>query len=112
MNMIRFIYKPNQDMLRLIRETIADYGNDFLYGIIEETDKYQLKKRGLYLMCEEKTVAGIVVYSNPLAVVAKNQSDAARIYFEETGMNSSCMCDLELIAAKAKVYPIDSMDEI
>ena len=112
MKTIRFIYKPNPDMLRLIKESIADYGNDFLYGIMDEADKYQLRKRGLYLMCEEKFVAGIVVYSNPLAVVAKNQSDASRVYFEETEKNSTCMCDLESIAARAKVYPMSMLDEM
>jgi len=103
MKTIRFIYKPNEQMMQMINSEIVDYGNDFLYGIMDEQDKYMLKKRAIYLMCEEEPRYGKMIYKNPLAVVAKNQSDAARIYFEWTGANSSCMCELEQYANKAKV---------
>ena len=109
MKFIRFIYKPNEIMMDLIKRNIADYGNDFLYGILDEGMKYQLKKCGIYLVCEQIIVSGISIYKNPLAVVAHGQQDAANLYYQETGQNASIMCDLEQYANKAKVMPLESV---
>lgn len=100
---MRFIYHPNDGMKDLIRNNIANYGNDFLYGFVEDGSVGQLSRLGLYLVCELNIVGSVHYYINPLAIVAKNDYDAIRIYNEETGKDASVMCMLEPIAAKAKV---------
>ena len=104
--MIRFIYEPNEGMKDLIKTNIANYGEDILYGLLEEASAYQLKGMSIYLVCEDVQTYGGHVYTNPLAVVAKNEFDASRIYYAETEKNSSIMCVLEQNAAKAHVRPV------
>jgi len=105
--MIKFKYNLNAGLINLIRSTIVDYGDEYIIGILEDSSKYQLSKMGIFLVCEENTVNRNIIYSNPLAVVAKNQSDAIRIYYDYTGKDASVMCDLEAYANKAKVEPLD-----
>ena len=104
--MIRFIYEPNEGMKDLIKTNIANYGEDVLYGVLEEASAYQLKSMSIYLVCEDMQTYGGHVYTNPLAVAAKNEFEASRIYYAEMEKNSSIMCVLEQNAAKAHVRPV------
>lgn len=103
--MIRFIYEPNEGMKDLIKTNIANYGDEYLYGVLEEASAFQLKNMSIYLVCEDMQTYGGHVYTNPLAVAAKNEFEASRIYYAETEKNSSIMCILEQNAAKAYVKP-------
>ena len=105
--MIEFKYPLNTEMMNQISGTITNYNKDYLKGILEDGMQGQLKRMGIYLVCEEDDVNDRMVYSNPLAVAAKGQQDACRVYYDYTGKNSSVMCDLEPYAHKAKVLPLD-----
>ena len=104
---MRFIYHPNQGMIDLIRNNIANYGNDFLYGYVEDGSIGQLNRLSLYLVCELNIIGSMHYYINPLAIVAKNDYDSSRIYNEQMGRDASVMCLLENNAAKAKVEPVE-----
>ena len=105
--MIKFIYNPNPEMMKLIIGNVADYSNSFLYGIMEEETKFQLKNMQLYLVCEINDSDGMRFYSNPLAVVAKSDYDAVGVYYKETEKPGSIMCVLENSVVGLKVETID-----
>ena len=107
--MIRFIYEPNQGMVDLIRSNVADYGEDFLYGLLEDQHMLNLKGLAIYLVCEDILTDNGHVYTNPMAIAAKNEFEASRIYYEETNKNSSIMCMLEERASKAKVKRVEDI---
>ena len=105
--MIEFKYPLNTALMNEISSTVDNYNKDYLKGILEEGSVQQLKFMGIFLLCEEEEVNNSMVYRNPLAVVAKSQQDACRVYYDYTGKDSSVMCDLEPFANKVKVYPLD-----
>lgn len=108
--MIRFKYKPNIQILQLIGETVHDSsGPDnegFIYGILEEESKHQLSRLALFLVCSTTDASGYRMYSDPTAVVAKNDYDAVRIFAEDMDKPGSVMCMLEEFANKISVKPI------
>ena len=108
--MIKFIYTPNNGIMKLINTSIADYGNSYLYRILEDGCELKLNNLQIFLVCEPVDSNGTHYYRNPLAVVAINDYDAVRVYFEETQQPGSVMCTLEKVASKAKVKSVDSID--
>ena len=108
--MLHFIYRANDDIMKLVHSTIADYTEPYLYGILEDSAKLQLKRLQLFLVCEPiiDSNTGSATYKNPLAVVAASDYAAVGVYYQETEQPGSIMCTLEDCAANAKVEPIPS----
>ncbi len=104
--MIRFKYIPNDGLLRLIKETVPSYNEDYVYGILREEDRYQLRYRGAYLVCSTKEDRGLRIYDDPLVVIAKNDWDAVHLFFEDTDLDGSVMCQIESRSNKLSVLPL------
>ena len=106
--MIRFKYRPNDEMLQMIMQVTENHITDgTIYGILREEDKFQIKSKSLFLVCGvRENEYHKHIYSDPTAVVAKNDYEAIEIYAEDTGNSGSVMCTLETNAAKAKVEVI------
>ena len=94
--MIRFYYHPNQDMLVMMMGVVRQFSDDKITGILEEGSIYQLKKLRIYLVCAvDSTSTGQMIYSDPLAVCAKNDQEAIGLYFQYTNNPGSIMTVLE-----------------
>lgn len=108
--MMHFMYRANEDIMKLVHSTIPDYNVPYLYGILEDSARLQLKRLQLFLVCEPvvDNITGAATYQNPLAVVAANDYTAVGVYYMETDQPGSIMCTLEECAADAKVEPIPS----
>lgn len=83
MNALKFKYKIPSQLRPLIMGTMIGYTDEYLYGFVEAGVLSQLNHHGLYIVCECKQIPSKMIYQNPVVVVAKNESDALRIYYEE-----------------------------
>ncbi len=105
--MIQFKYKPNSGMLQLISETCKNFNSDFIYGILEDESRLQLKNKQLFLVCEViLNKYGKAEYFNPTAVVASSDFDAIKVFGSLMEKDGSVMCKLEDRASNAKVEPV------
>lgn len=104
--MIRFKYIPNSGLMDLIQQTVPNYHENYLYGILREEDRYQLRYKGVFLVCSIKEDHGLRVYDDPTVVIAKNEFEATSIFYQDTEMNGSIMCRIEDRANKLAVLPL------
>ena len=109
--MILFKYTPNQQFLTMLMSNISNHNKLYFDGILDEA--YQniivggqsVKKLKIFLVCESNPQ--INKYTNPLAVVAFNESEAVGFYTEWMNKYGTVICVLEHDASKAKVDPPD-----
>ena len=92
--MLKFKYIPKSNIVNLITSNISNYNGEYIEGIFEEETKNQIGTYGLYLVCELEFKGGSSYYTNPLAVVAKNDYDAIRVFFMHTDKEGSIVCKL------------------
>jgi hypothetical protein len=105
--MIRFKYRIPHALEQLVQTTIIDYHDEYFYGLMEEGVVHQLQHYQLFLVCQTQNLGSITVYKNPLVVVAKNESDALRVFYEDTKIgDASVHSILETHCDKIKVEPI------
>lgn len=106
--MIKFVYRIGNDLLPLIRTSIVNYTNDYFIGYMNEGDTANLRHTSLYLVCELMNTDTINVYSNPIAVVAKNENAAVTMYDEIMSSDSgTVLCALENRCDNLMVEPIE-----
>ena len=101
--MLKFRYKPSEDMVRLMFGTIEGFHDEYITGIMEDELALQLRKMKCYLVCAEDESKTGMRYYNPMAIVAKSDYDAVGTFYRHTDLNGSVMCVLENNAAKMKV---------
>ena len=105
--MIRFKYKPNDGIYKLIMKTCPDASvSGYIYGILPEESRYQLKTLSAYLVCSTEEINGARIYKDPTVVIAKNDYEAVTTFADDTNKAGSVMCVLENMANKLKVTPI------
>ena len=105
--MIRFKYKPNDGLMGLIRTSIPNYEDEYLYGVLREEDRFQLRYRGVYLVCSTaEDRYGRRIYDNPTVVIAKNDYEAVSVFYDDTELNGSVMCAIADRANKIIVEPL------
>lgn len=91
--MIKFRVKIPESLLDLCRKEIMDFIYDELNGIMEQGMAGQLRHCSMYIICEQEFVNNRVIWRNPLAVVAKNESAAMTMYYDHTGnTNGGVLC--------------------
>ena len=109
--MIKFKYTFKEDLLKLVRETIANYTSDFIIGYLNEGDANSdnLRHSSLYLVCEcLEPAPNMRVYQNPIAVVSRNQYSAVGMFNEITGNGSgTVLCEMENRCDNLKVEAIE-----
>ena len=103
--MIKFKYKPNENLSKLISEQIPQF-NYHLTGYADGNLINQLRYCKLYLVykvdIDEHT--NQASYSDPLAIVALNAIDAVGYYDKiKQCDNGTVMCELEGDCSKMKV---------
>ena len=107
--MVNFKYRIHESLIPLIQKDIMNYNNNFLIGYLEEGS--DLRYSGLYLVCEIKRMQNIDIRLNPIAVVARNESEEIRIYQEITEINDcTVICELERRCDALKVETLDEHD--
>lgn len=104
--MIRFKYIPNPDVMNLIRSTVLGYNEDYVYGFLHEGDKHNLKYLGVYIVCSVKSDGDTNIYTNPVAVIAKNDYEAIDYFAEDTDDYGYLICQASSKASNIAVYPI------
>ena len=87
--MIRFKYKIPATLEPLVRQTIVDFNDTYFYGMMEEGVAHNLQHYCLYLICQTQFVGSMTVYRNPVAVVVRNEADAIRIFYQDTGIDGA-----------------------
>lgn len=105
---LNFIYKISDSLLNLAKKEIVDFPIDGqLNGWIDKFDiiNKQLKHCSMYLVCELATPNNINVLSNPMCIVAKNQSKAMEIFNIVTEKNGTVMCEIINSCVNIKVQP-------
>lgn len=85
--MIKFRYTVNKNIVGLIQSTFADVANpNSLVGYVEKqklSNTNILHHSSLFLVCDCEFKTGDKAptnYKNPIAVVAKNQTEAVGVY--------------------------------
>ena len=92
---IKFRYRIPDNLLPLVNQTVADYGYDYVYGLMPEELVSQLRHCSLYMICEFEFINGLQVWRNPVAVVAPNEVDAMETYVRNTKKeNGSVLCEI------------------
>ena len=103
---IKFKYRMSIDLEPLVRTTIINYNDIYLYGILPEELAGQLKHCSLYLVCSLDYSDNVQVWQNPLAIVAKNEKSAVEKYAELTNSEiGSVLCEIANRCDKLKVIP-------
>ena len=109
--MILFSYTPESMMIESLAP-ILHYNKDYFDGIMDDGYQFQLgrddyhKPLRIYLVGVTKTrTDGSDYYEDPLAIVAFNESDACRHYFEWKGTYGNIITILANNAGKATVAP-------
>lgn len=82
--MIRFKYYMKPGLQQLVNQTIANYTDNFLYGMMEAGLRSDaLKHCAMFLVCPEDYNNGQQFNHDPVAVVAKNSGEAATLFYDE-----------------------------
>ena len=109
--MILFSYTPSPMMLETL-SSILHYSKDYFNGIMDDGYQFQLdrgdgnKPLRIYLVGQTQNRAdGSDYYIEPEAVVAFNESDACRHYYDWFGKYGNIIAVLAENAGKAKVEP-------
>ena len=103
---IRFKYKIPDNLLPLVNETVADYGLDYLYGLMPEELSNQLRHCSLYMICEFDFIDGMQLWRNPVAVVGYNEINAMETYAKNMKKeNGSVLCEIVNRCDSIKVEP-------
>lgn len=105
---IKFKYVLPEALQPLVKETVSDYGLDYLYGLMPEELAGQLRHCSLYMVCEHENLDNVQLWKNPMAVVAINNSNAIETYSNATGAkNGSVLCEIANKCDKIKVEKCD-----
>ena len=103
---IRFKYKIPENLLPLVSQTVVNYGNDYLYGLMPEELTSQLRHCSLYMICEFEFINNLQVWQNPVAVVGRNEVDAMETYVKNMKKeNGSVLCEIVNRCDNIKVEP-------
>lgn len=107
--MITFRYAIKENLLPLVKENIVNYGSDYLIGYMEEGIAGQLKHVSLYLVCEmAEPNNSMIIYQNPIAIVARNNTEAVRVFYELTQKdNGTVLCEIENRCDNLVVEPLE-----
>ena len=110
--MIKFKYKLNNNISKLTIETFGECITS-VYGYVDEAklpNTDLLYNSSLFLLCNVDFNVGEEhpdSYSNPIAVVAKNQQEAIAVYNSIMNTNQgSVLCELEHRCDKLEVEAI------
>lgn len=107
--MIKFSITPNTAFRTMLVNMVTGYNKPWIDGIMDDAYQYQLdraddaKPLRIYMVCKLEEKSGVQYYTNPLAVVAFNESDAVNHYYNWTGNNGSCIGIMSYNAGKETV---------
>ena len=87
--MVRFKYRIPTALESMVRQTIVDFNDIYFYGMMEEGVVHNLAHYCLYLICQTQFIGGMTIYRNPVVVVARNEADAIRIFYQDTGIDGA-----------------------
>jgi hypothetical protein len=105
-DIIRFKYTLPEALQELVFQTVVDYGNDFVYGILPKAIAGQLRHCSLYMICEYEFINNNHVWANPVAVVGYNEIDAMETYVRTMKKeNGSVLCEIVNRCDNLKVEP-------
>lgn len=84
--MIQFKYTLSDDIGTLIQGTMASTYTGYLVGYLPDELAHDLHHCSLYMVCEldYNKKDNINIYSNPVAVVARNEGDALSTFYAAT----------------------------
>jgi hypothetical protein len=103
---IKFKYRIPENLQPLVDQTVADYGLNYLYGLMPEELVGQLRHCSLYMICEFEYINGLEVWKNPVAVVGQNELRAMETYAENMHKdNGSVLCEIINRCDKITVEP-------
>ena len=103
---IKFKYTIPENLQPLVTQTVANYGLNYLYGLIPEDLAGQLRHCSLYMICEYTSSNGVDVWTNPIAIVGSNEVNAMETYVKNTGKeNGSVLCEIVNRCDNIKVEP-------
>lgn len=103
---IKFKYRIPENLQPLVDQTVADYGLNYLYGLMPEELVGQLRHCSLYMICEFEYINGLEVWKNPVAVVGQNEVQAMETYAQNMNKdNGSVLCEIINRCDKITVEP-------
>ena len=105
---VKFKYRIPENLQPLVDKTVADYGLDYLYGLMPKELVGQLRHCSLYMICEFEYTNGIEVWRNPVAVVGQNEINAMETYVKNMHKeNGSVLCEIINRCDEIKVEPCE-----
>lgn len=104
--LIQFIYRLPDSLVSLMKDTIVDFNSNHITGWMDQMDANQIKHCSLFMICELETNDKLNILRNPMAVVAKNDSQAVQIFSKVTNKtNGTVMCEITRDCTTIKVEP-------
>ena len=103
---VRFKYRLPEHLVPLVAQTVANYGLDYVYGLMPKDLAGQLRHCSMYMICEYESNDGIDVWTNPVAVVGYNEVSAMETYVRNIKKeNGSVLCEIVGRCDNIKVEP-------
>ena len=103
---VKFKFKIPENLQPLVNQTVANYGFDYIYGLMPKELAGQLRHCSMYMICEFESVNGAEVWTNPIAIVAYNEVDAMETYVRNIKKeNGSVLCEIVNRCDNIKVEP-------
>lgn len=106
MTYIKFIYKLPSSIASLANKEFVNFVDDRVCGWMNKKDANYLRHCSMYLVSEMETHGKLTVLSNPIGIVARNESDALVTYHAVTGKdNGAVHSEIESNCQSIKVEP-------
>lgn len=105
---INFNYTLPTDLYSLASQEISDLNSQKISGWVDQADinAKRLNHCSLFMICELDIVDNVNRLSNPVVIVAKNDSQAMQAYKDITNKsNGTIQCEITNNCSKIKVEP-------
>lgn len=107
---LRFKYELPEELAGIISSTVSDFNESFIIGYLNTQYIGSLNHMGFYLICDSVNLiegSSGISYTKPLGIIAKNESEAVRIYGKINNTDTStCLFEIAHNSANIKVEPI------
>lgn len=103
---VQFSYKLPESLVPLMNQAIMDFNDEYILGWVDQADAGNLRHCSMFMITELETHDDITINKNPIAIVAKNESQALEIYYRATeNTNGSVFCNITENCSGIKVQP-------
>lgn len=103
---VEFNYKLPESLVPLMNQEIMDFNDEYILGYVDQADAGNLKHCSMFMVTQLETYDKLSINKNPLAIVAKNETQALDIYFRATNnTDGAIFCNITENCSGIKVQP-------